>query len=227
MASSTSSTESQIRSEIERLTGYVVRLSQSMIRGEYLTTATIKQHKELQNQQTPWNETGRYVHYYHGPGPTRSNKYVNPNYQPPNKYVRPGVNTGPVIASTPATAIVEAGPESGTPVPQISQPPILIPGQKKEVVLGGVAFESSGRSLVRKDCELFVCMPSLSVLFNVLYIVPKSVSTMKPTTTTKPTSSGRKPGHVPAGRAFKLKARRGRNMTLNNSKRPYQCVVGS
>jgi len=154
MASSTNSTEAQIRSEIERLTGYVARFPESMIRGEYLTTATIKQHKDLQSQQTPWNAKG-YAHYYHGSGPTRSNKYVNPNYQPPNKYVRPGVNTGPVITSTPATAIVEVGPESGTPIPQTSQPPLLIPGQKKEVVLGGVAFESSGRSLVRKDREWF------------------------------------------------------------------------
>ena len=130
-----------------------------------MTAATIKQHKEHQNK-TLWNEAGRRAHYYHGPGPTRSNKYVNPNYQPPNKYVRPDVNTGSVIASTPsaAAAIVEAGSESGILVPQISQPPPVIPGQKKEVVLGGVAFESSGRSLVRKDCELLICIRSLSVL---------------------------------------------------------------
>jgi hypothetical protein len=80
---------------------------------------------------------------------------VNPNYQPPNKYVRPDVN-GSVIPSTPsaAAAIVAAISEIG----QISQPPPVIPGQKKEVVLGGVAFESSGRSLVRKDRELLICM---------------------------------------------------------------------
>jgi len=32
-------------------------------------------------------------------------------------------------------------------------PAIQTPGQTKEIVLGGVAFESSRRSLVRKDSE--------------------------------------------------------------------------
>jgi hypothetical protein len=89
---------------------------------------------------------------------------VNPNYQPPNRYVRPGVNSGPVIAPTPsaAAAIVEAVSESGNQA--VQPPPPVIAGQKKEVMLGGVAFESSGRSLVRKDRELLVCIRSLSIL---------------------------------------------------------------
>ncbi|KAF9530490.1 hypothetical protein CPB83DRAFT_851019 [Crepidotus variabilis] len=98
---------------------------------------------------------------------------------------------------------MKAGLSSSTPtIP-------LVPGQTKEVVIGGVAFESSGRSLVRKD-------------------LPKA---------SKPISSGKVPGvpppfagtprHLAGGRGFRPKGRRGRggrnmNMTLNNTNRPYQ-----
>lgn len=58
----------------------------------------------------------------------RTNSYVNPNYQPRgNKHVRP---TAPALQ------------------PGSSRPPTT---NVKDVVLGGVAFESSSRSLVRKD----------------------------------------------------------------------------
>lgn len=154
MASSSGATEAQIRSEIERLTGYVVRFVYQRISHEYLTAATIKEHKELQKQQASRNgHYGHYGHQYPGPGQARSNKYVNPNYQAPNKFGRPGIASAP-NAATP----VAVSSESGTLDPQIGQPPPVIPGQKKDVVLGGVAFESSGRSLVRKDCESWVCV---------------------------------------------------------------------
>jgi hypothetical protein len=59
-------------------------------------------------------------------------------------------------------------------------------------------------------------------------VVPK---TTKPvSTTSRPTSHShftRRPGHVSRGRAFRLKTRRGANMTLNNTKSPYQYVVMS
>ncbi len=60
-------------------------------------------------------------------------------------------------------------------------------------------------------------------------LVPKTtkpVSTL--TTTSRSTGHShfiRRPGHVPSGRAFRLKTRRGANMTLNNTKRSYQYVV--
>jgi len=74
--------------------------------------------------------------------------YVNPNYKPANKYVRPGLDTaGP---SLPASMDATMSSSSEMPGTAVSQP---VSEQKKEVVLGGVAFESSGRSLVRKDRE--------------------------------------------------------------------------
>jgi hypothetical protein len=91
----------------------------------------------------------------------RSNVYVNPNYKPANKYIRPGLNaatseTAIATASTgvgPSSTIyagVSSGPTSGSVTPVQSS---RVGTQKKEIVLGGVAFESSGRSLVRKDRE--------------------------------------------------------------------------
>lgn len=157
MASS-SSTEAQMKSEIERLTGlfslghfFGVNLCRSNL--DIHTTATINQHKALQKQQSTWDKSANHYAPYHRGGLSR-NKYVNPDYQPPNKYVRPGLNpAGPSITTIPSPSPSTPSASSGPSVATISQPPPVIPGQVKEVVLGGVAFESSGRSLVRKDCE--------------------------------------------------------------------------
>lgn len=64
----------------------------------------------------------------------------------------------------------------------------------------------------------------------IMFVVPKTskpVSTGKPISTTQPRAPhfSRKPGHVPPGRVYKPKARRGRNMTLNNTRGTYQCVI--
>ncbi|KAF9071560.1 hypothetical protein BDP27DRAFT_1418912 [Rhodocollybia butyracea] len=95
----------------------------------------------------------------------------------------------------------------------------------KEVVLNGVAFQSSGRSLVRKDRELF----PLSSTRSKLLPVPKS-SSAPPTPAAPPYN--RKSGHLlAANRVYKPKSSRGRrgglsnhNMTLTNGRRPYQSV---
>ncbi|KAJ7289120.1 hypothetical protein C8J57DRAFT_1276715 [Mycena rebaudengoi] len=143
------SSEAQIKSEIARL------------------TATINQHKSAnQNSTRP-----------PGNAYQRGNSYVNPNYRPPNKYVRPSTS-----------AIVK---------PPSFQSRPTAPAQVKEVVL-------NGRSLVRKD-------------------LPKP-----PSTTSAPPPP--RPRHT-APRVYKPKTSRGRrgrggpvNMTLNNSRRPYQSV---
>ena len=59
------------------------------------------------------------------------------------------------------------------------------------------------------------------------FAVPKSSKVAQVTSSRPPVNRQffRKPGQVPPGRAFRAKARRGRNMTLNNTKRPYQCVI--
>ena len=90
--------------------------------------------------------------------------YVNPNYKPANKYIRPGLNAaasetaiamdssvaGPLSTSFTTHVGLSSGPASVTVTPTQSS---SVGAQKKEIVLGGVAFESSSRSLVRKDCE--------------------------------------------------------------------------
>ncbi|KAK0467112.1 uncharacterized protein EV420DRAFT_1507272 [Desarmillaria tabescens] len=124
-------------------------------------------------------------------GYQRSNTYVNPNYKPfykaQNSYIRPAI------------------------LPPSSKP--ASSHQVKEVVLNGIAFQSSSRSLVRKD------LPKPSV--------QKSSA---PTAMQQPPSFSRKSGHLIANnRAYKPKSTRGRrgalanrNMTLSNSRRPYQ-----
>lgn len=73
---------------------------------------------------------------FHPGNRPRSNVYVNPNYKPSSKPSS--------IASTPR--------------PPPAKPTDL--NEKRDVVIGGVAFESSGRSLVRKDCALLSCIRS-------------------------------------------------------------------
>ncbi|KAF8159511.1 hypothetical protein B0H34DRAFT_655761 [Crassisporium funariophilum] len=182
MASSSAATEAQIKSEIQRL------------------TATINQHKQY-NKNESWNTGGygsSYPTYQRG-GRGRGNAYVNSNYKPANKYIRPGLN----VTSVPTVATAASTPGAGP-----SSVSASLGAQKKEVVLGGVAFESSARSLVRKD------LPKST----------KPVSGGKPVSTTRHPYT-RKSAHVPPTRGFKLKARRGRNMTLNNSTRPYPYVI--
>lgn len=71
------------------------------------------------------------------PGPRRSNTYINPQYKPPTSYRPP----------KPPTQYIRP-PTSGLPHPPQVQ-------STRDVVIDGVTFESSNRSLVRKDCELF------------------------------------------------------------------------
>ncbi|KAF8074729.1 hypothetical protein FPV67DRAFT_1474740 [Lyophyllum atratum] len=166
MASSSVS-EAQMKSEIARL------------------TATINQHKSVISTNPVFSRPG-----------SRNNTYVNPNYKPANKYVRP----------TPS-AVKRPAPAPRPPVP----PPST---EVKDVVLNGVAFESSGRSLVRKDLPK---PPSSGPS------IPRAKPQQQPPFT-------RKSGHlIPSSRVYKPKSSRGRrgrpanrNMTLNNTTRPYQ-----
>ncbi|KAJ3848262.1 hypothetical protein EV368DRAFT_76311 [Lentinula lateritia] len=122
--------------------------------------------------------------------PTRTNAYVNPNYKHTNKYIRPSTST---VSSNTLTQ-----PSASTT-------------EVKEVVINGIAFQSSGRSLVRKD------LPKASF--------SKPITPM-PSSTSAPTQYARKSGHLrPGNRLYKPKSSRGRrggNMTLTNGRRPYQ-----
>ncbi|GLB43404.1 putative zinc finger [Lyophyllum shimeji] len=164
---SPSVSEAQIKSEIARL------------------TATINQHKAGISTNP---EVSRIS--------SRNNTYVNPNYKPPSKYVRP---TSTAVQRPPVL-----------PRPQV-QPPST---EVKDVVLNGIAFESSGRSLVRKDLP----KPTSSAP-----TIPRAKPQQKPPFT-------RKSGHlIPSSRVYKPKPSRGRrgrprnrNMTLDNTTRSYQ-----
>ncbi|KAH9852030.1 hypothetical protein C2E23DRAFT_827268 [Lenzites betulinus] len=129
----------------------------------------------------------------------RSNVYVNPNYKPAAKNIRP-----------PAPAVVRPRP--------VSRPPPSLPEEKRDVVIGGVAFESSGRSLVRKDLPKPAPKPPSSTTIRPISRPPVS----------RPPFVRNKAGTlVNANRSYKPKTSgRGhpmnRNMTLDNTRRPYQ-----
>ena len=164
----------------------------------------------------------------------RNNTYINPNYKPPPTQYKP-----PTKYVCPVTTAYKTQP-------------LLVPGssQTHDVVIGGVAFESSGRSLVRKDCassESSVQLkdPLCALRNPALISVPKPATAKE--TLPRPTNllsdlSRTKAGHlIPSGRTYKPTSRgpgrgrgrgrgraRGRggpvNMTLDNSRRPYQSV---
>lgn len=106
----------------------------------------------------------------------------------------------------------------------------------RDVVIDGVAFESSSRSLVRKDSRL-LSKPLPSFQLN-LSVVPKPKSV--PTTTSRPPRPIKPPFSseyvrnkagtlIKSTRTYKPKGpppsrRVNRNMTLNNNRRPYQFV---
>jgi len=139
MASSNSA--EAMRLEIERLTGAWSGYAKS----KNLTSraAKINSHKQAQHAQT--HPAGGYQKPYYG----RSNSYVNPNYRPTNKYIRPGYTATPVSGTSTSGSMTPPAASLASGVALASTNAISI--EKKEVVLNGVAFESSGRSLVRKD----------------------------------------------------------------------------
>jgi hypothetical protein len=133
----------------------------------------------MYNKNKTFNQGGYSTDYPVNQAGKRSNVYVNPNYKPANKYIRPGLNTAAaemaiaadssgVGSSSITHAGVSSAPASGTVTPTQSSG---VGTQKKEIVLGGVAFESSSRSLVRKDCErsllcpYFIINPTLFLSF--------------------------------------------------------------
>ena len=134
---------------------------------------------------------------------------MNPNYKPPSKPSRP--------QSAPSTR-----------PPAVEKPPNA---QKHDVVIGGIAFEASGRSLVRKDCTFSTFTSSTECAM--IDCVTVAQSTASAPVRPAPARSGfirDKAGTmVKANRAYKPRSSRttrptGRNMTLNNTKRPYQSV---
>ncbi|TFK83137.1 hypothetical protein K466DRAFT_589975 [Polyporus arcularius HHB13444] len=131
-----------------------------------------------------------------GPVPThpRNNVYVNPTYKPYVKTFKP--------------------PSSAATAPRpASRPPPTAPDEKRDVIIDGVAFESSGRSLVRKDLPKPPSKPpSMSALPSsrpAPFVRNKTGIMMNAARTYKPKTSRR-------GRAMN------RNLTLDNTRKQYQ-----
>jgi len=115
----------------------------------------------------------------------RSNVYVNPSYKTPSKTARP----------------------QSAPPPRSQAAERPSNAQRHDVVIGGVAFEASGRSLVRKD--LAKPTASAPIPTKAAFIRDKNGTMINANRTYKPKTSRRM---HPSGR----------NMTLNNTRRPYQ-----
>ncbi|KAI0788769.1 hypothetical protein C8Q75DRAFT_807503 [Abortiporus biennis] len=126
----------------------------------------------------------------------RSNVYVNPNYKPPSRTIpppRPATSTETIWHPTaPRTATV------GT----------------RDVVIGGVTFEASGRSLVRKDCRLPKPAPSaIPMQRTANFSRSKAGNLLNMSRVYKPKTSARR--------------RRAQNMTLKNTNRPYHARLAA
>lgn len=138
------------------------------------TTATINQHKYGQSDYysssgkppTSYgssyngNYGGGYYGGYRGRGRGRGVVSSGPHKQ----YVRPGLVSAGSSSSADAVgkgkekaAAVVGVSESGAGTSGESEEKVKAVGVgKKEVIIGGVAFEASKRSLVRKDCTFFL-----------------------------------------------------------------------
>ncbi|KAH9933524.1 uncharacterized protein B0H18DRAFT_984213 [Fomitopsis serialis] len=120
----------------------------------------------------------------------RSNVYVNPSYKPASKTARP----------------------QNAPPPRSQAAERPSNAQKHDVVIGGVAFEASGRSLVRKDlAKPTTSAPGRPISAKAAFIRDKNGTMINANRTYKPKTSRRMHSS-------------GRNMTLNNMRRPYQSV---
>jgi hypothetical protein len=152
------------------------------------------------------------------PSTTTRTSYVNPSYKPPSSkpVVRPGPQTSAAPPASSASSVVPTVRPPSGPGPSQSQP--------RDVTINGVVFETSKRSLVRKD--------SASVYsFGRLVAQPSLV--VKPSS--KPPSFGPRPrvqsqfsrnkSQVgPRARVYKPKGPPRSRLKLDNTRRSYQSV---
>ncbi|KIK99353.1 hypothetical protein PAXRUDRAFT_822831 [Paxillus rubicundulus Ve08.2h10] len=151
-------------------------------------TGAINQHKSTQQQHGAFAGPSSY---------RRSNTYVNPNYKPPSNSKSQGYRNDTAPPLRLATSTV-AAPST------------------RDIVIGGIAFETSFRSLVRKDLP----KPPQVPIKAPLRPIPQQTDFSR-------TANGHR---IPAGRGYKSKVssrtqpRRpgNRNMTLNNTRGPSQ-----
>ncbi|KAI0246711.1 hypothetical protein BJV78DRAFT_1364670 [Lactifluus subvellereus] len=165
-------------------------------------TGAINRHRSGEGQARP-------------PYATTRTTYVNPSYKPPpsKAYVRPGYQASSVTPTPSANSSAAVRPPPG-PGPSRTQP--------RDVTINGVVFESSKRSLVRKDSA---CMHSSArPLAQQSLLVKPSV---------KPPSSGPRPRVMsqfsrnksevsPRTRVYKPKGPSRSRLKFDNTHRAYQ-----
>ncbi|KAH7885859.1 hypothetical protein F5I97DRAFT_1876017 [Phlebopus sp. FC_14] len=151
-------------------------------------TGAINRHKSTQQSYGAVPGTSSY---------RRTNRYVNPNYKPTTFMSQ--------ACQIPSTRYSSTAPARSSTTTQVTDP-------TRDVVIDGVTFESSSRSLVRKDLSKPSTAPSKAPLRP----IPQQADFSRATG-----------GHrIPAARAYKSKVSsrsqqrrpRNRNMTLNNTR---------
>jgi hypothetical protein len=191
--------EAALKLEIARLTGIFLSRSYCFFLLNNVPGA-INRHRSGEGQAGP-------------PYTTSRTTYVNPSYKPPSSkaYVRPGYQTSSVTPTQSASSSATVRPPSG-PGPSRTQP--------RDVTINGVMFESSKRSLVRKDSA---CMH------------PSSLPLVQLSLLVKPPSSGPRPRVIsqfsrnksevgPRTRVYKPKGPSNRRLKFDNTHRAYQSV---
>jgi hypothetical protein len=195
--------EAALKLEIARLTGIFLSCLWCYIL-LYNVPGAINRHRSGEGQARP-------------PSTISRTTYVNPSYKPPSSkaYVRPGCQTSRVPPTESANSSTTVRPTSG-PGPSRTQ--------ARDVTINGIVFESSKRSLVRKDSA---CLHSPTRIFAQLSpLVKPSV---------KPPSSGPRPRVIsqfsrnksevgPRTRVYKPKGPSSRRLKFDNTRRAYQSV---
>ena len=150
---------------------------------------------------------------------TTRTSYVNPSYkhQSSKTHVRPGFQSSGTTQASSTTSFPTVRPQSG-PGPSQSQP--------RDVTINGVVFETSNRSLVRKDGASMSSSGQLlaepSLLVKPSSTKPASFGPPRPRVQSQ--FSRNKADVRPRTRVYKPKGPPRNRLKLDNTRRAYQSV---
>lgn len=148
---------------------------------------------------------------------TTRRTYVNPSYKPPSSkaYVRPGYQASGTTSTSSSRSSTTVRPPSG-PGPSLSQP--------HDVTLNGIVFESSKRSLVRKDSASILSPAQLSRNRHppVVPIANPASSGVRPRVQSQFSRNKLEVG--PRARIYKPKGPLRNRLKLDNTRKAYQSV---
>ena len=154
------------------------------------------------------------------PYPATRTSYVNPSYKLPSSktQVRPGSQTPTATpaSSTSTSSVPTVRPQSG-PGPSQSQP--------RDVTINGVVFETSNRSLVRKDSASIYSSGRLLVQPSPLVKPSSKPPSFGPPRPRVQSQFSRNKSEVgPRSRVYKPKGPPRNRLKLDNTRRAYQSV---